>query len=84
MCEDKLLELLVTYRMANTGNIGDLLGMAINADTLYQAILTTLRKHSKPEWEYHLAQTFYLLANVGDQMVANHTLVGTGRGCFLV
>ena len=38
MCEDKLLELLVTYRMATTGKIDDLLGMAINADTLYQAI----------------------------------------------
>ena len=61
--EDKLLSLLVTSRMANTGNIEKLLTMVINADTLYQAILTELAKASKPKWEYDLAHMFLHICN---------------------
>lgn len=75
LAEDKLMELLVTSRKANTGDVHDLLGMVINADSLFRALITTLKKHSKPEWECYLAQTFYMPASVGDQMVVQHTYV---------
>ena len=35
LCEDKLVEVLVISRMANTGNIENLLTIAINAGMLY-------------------------------------------------